>query len=410
MDAATLSLEEQRRILMHGVDEVVPEGALEELLRRARRERRPLRIKLGIDPTASDIHLGFAVVLRKLRQFQDLGHIACLVIGDFTALIGDPSGRSKTRPILSRDQVVEHVRSYERQLYRILDQERTELAYNADWLAPLQFTDVVALASQYTIARLLERDDFAQRYRARQPIFLHEFLYPLCQGYDSVAIRADVELGGTDQKFNNLVGRDLQRNAGQEPQMVMLMPLLVGTDGVEKMSKSLGNYIGIDEPPAEQFGKIMSISDDLIEPYFRLASDVLPDEVAATMQRLAAGQAHPMETKLALARRIVSLYHGTAAGERAEAEFTALFRERRTPHEMPEVDVRADLSGGAVWVVQLIGQAGFAASNREARQLVEQGAVSIDGERIGDPGAQVRPADGSVLKVGKRRFARLRTE
>ena len=410
MAAATLSIEEQRRILMHGVEEVVPEGTLDELLRRARKERRPLRIKLGIDPTASDIHLGFAVVLRKLRQFQDLGHIACLVIGDFTALIGDPSGRSKTRPILSRDQVVEHVRSYERQLYRILDPGRTELAYNADWLAPMRFTDVVALASQYTIARLLERDDFAQRYRARQPIFLHEFLYPLCQGYDSVAIRADVELGGTDQKFNNLVGRDLQRNAGQEPQMVMLMPLLVGTDGVEKMSKSLGNYIGIDEPPGEQFGKIMSISDDLIEPYYRLASDVLPGEVAATMQRLAAGQAHPMDTKLALARRIVSLYHGAAAGECAEAEFTALFRERKTPHDMPEIEVSADLSGGAVWIVQLIGRAGFAASNREARQLVEQGAVSIDGARIGDPGAQVRPADGSVLRVGKRRFARLRTE
>lgn len=410
MDPSALSIAEQRRILMNGVEEVVPEGALDELLRRAQQERRPLRIKLGIDPTASDIHLGFAVVLRKLRQFQDLGHIACLVIGDFTALIGDPSGRSKTRPILSRDQVVEHVRSYERQLYRILDPERTELAYNADWLAPMRFTDVVALASQYTIARLLERDDFAQRYQARQPIFLHEFLYPLCQGYDSVAIRADVELGGTDQKFNNLVGRDLQRNAGQEPQMVMLMPLLVGTDGVEKMSKSLGNYIGIDEPPGEQFGKIMSLSDDLIEPYYRLASDASSDEVAATMQRLAAGQAHPMDTKLDLARRVVSLYHGATAGERAEAEFTALFRERKTPDDMPEIDVSAGLSDGEIWIVQLIARAGFAASNREARQLVEQGAVSIDGTRVGDPRAQVRPADGSVLKVGKRRFARLRVE
>ena len=407
MDTLALSIDQQRRVLMNGVEEVVPEGALDDLLRRAQKERRPLRIKLGIDPTASDIHLGFAVVLRKLRQFQDLGHIACLVIGDFTATIGDPSGRSKTRPILSRDEVVEHVRSYERQLYRILDPERTELAYNSDWLAPMRFADVVALGSQYTIARLLERDDFAKRYQAQQPIFLHEFLYPLCQGYDSVAIRADVELGGTDQKFNNLVGRDLQRNAGQEPQMVMLMPLLVGTDGVEKMSKSLGNYVGIDEPPAEQFGKIMSISDDIMEQYYRLASDLPPDEVSATMERLADGKLHPMKAKLELARRIVALYHGAAAGNRAEAEFISVFRQRRTPDDMPEVDVTADLAGGEIWIVRLVARVGFAPSNREARQLVGQGAVSIDGTRIGNAAAQVRPANGSVLKVGKRRFARL---
>ena len=239
-----------------------------------------MRVKLGIDPTASDVHLGFAVVLRKLRQFQDLGHIACLVIGDFTATIGDPSGRSKTRPILTRDQVVEHVRSYERQLYKILDRDRTEILYNSDWLGTMSFSDVVGLASQYTVARLLERDDFSKRFAAKQPIFVHELMYPLCQGYDSVMIRADIELGGTDQKFNNLVGRDLQRNAGQDPQVVMLMGLLVGTDEVEKMSKSLGNYVGIDEPPAEQFGKLMSISDDLIGHYYELASDVPMDEVS----------------------------------------------------------------------------------------------------------------------------------
>lgn len=408
LDKLALSIDGQSKVLMSGVEEVVPEGALRELLRRAQSERRPLRIKLGIDPTASDIHLGFAVVLRKLRQFQDLGHTACLVIGDFTALIGDPSGRSKTRPILSRDEVVEHVRSYEQQLYRILDPERTELAYNSDWLASMRFTDVVELASQYTIARLLERDDFAKRYEAQRPIFLHELLYPLCQGYDSVAIRADVELGGTDQKFNNLVGRDLQKNAGQEPQMVMLMPLLVGTDGAEKMSKSLGNYVGIDEPPIEQFGKIMSIPDDIMEQYYRLATDASPEEITAVMKRLGAGEAHPMNAKLDLALRVVSLYHGDVAAQRAEGEFTAIFRRHQTPVEMPEVDVSCDLAGDdEIWIVRLVTRAGFASSNRQARQLVEQGAVSIDGKRIGNSTAQVRPANGSVLKVGKRRFARL---
>ena len=405
-----VSIAEQREILMRGVEEIVPDGSLTDLLRRAQTEERPLRVKLGIDPTASDIHLGFAVVLRKLRQFQDLGHIACLVIGDFTATIGDPAGRSKTRPTLTRDDVVEHVRSYEQQLYRILDRDRTELSYNSDWLASMRFADVIALASQYTVARLLERDDFSKRYTSKQPIFVHELMYPLCQGYDSVAIRADIELGGTDQKFNNLVGRDLQRNAGQEPQMVMLMPLLVGTDGVEKMSKSLGNYVGIDEPPAEQFGKLMSISDDRIGHYYELTTDVPLDELSAMMKRLDDGETHPMDAKLAMARRVVASYHGDAQARQAEAAFTSVFRERRTPQEMPEINVTAELDGQEIWIVRLIALAGFASSNREARQLVEQGAVSIDGSRIGDTSAQVRAANGSVLKVGKRRFVRLIVE
>ena len=385
----------------------MPEDGLARLLRLAQTEKRPLRVKLGIDPTASDVHLGFAVVLRKLRQLQDLGHIACLVIGDFTATIGDPSGRSKTRPILTRDQVVTHVRSYERQLYKILDRDRTEIVYNSDWLGTMRFSDVVGLASQYTVARLLERDDFSKRFAARQPIFVHELMYPLCQGYDSVMIRSDIELGGTDQKFNNLVGRDLQRNAGQDPQVVMLMGLLVGTDGVEKMSKSLGNYVGIDEAPAEQFGKLMSIPDELIAQYYELASDVPMEEFSRLAARLEEGAEHPMDAKSRLARRVVEMYHGAAAAKKAEAEFTSVVRERNTPEDMPQVDVTGDLDDEKIWIVRLLSLAGFSSSNREARQLVEQGAVSIDGVRIADPSAQVRPAHGSVLKVGKRRFARI---
>ena len=314
----------------------MPEDGLAQLLRLAQTKKRPLRVKLGIDPTASDVHLGFAVVLRKLRQFQDLGHIACLVIGDFTATIGDPSGRSKTRPILTRDQVVEHVRSYERQLYKILDRDRTEILYNSDWLGTMSFSDVVGLASQYTVARLLERDDFSKRFAAKQPIFVHELMYPLCQGYDSVMIRADIELGGTDQKFNNLVGRDLQRNAGQDPQVVMLMGLLVGTDGVEKMSKSLGNYVGIDEPPAEQFGKLMSISDDLIGHYYELASDVPMDEISRMMARLEDGTEH-LDRSAPVPRRVLIEQPRGSSACRAGCRF-----HRRRSHHRP---IRSDSSG-----------------------------------------------------------------
>lgn len=403
------SIQEQCDLLMRGVEEVVPEGSLPEVLERARKEDRPLRIKLGLDPTSSDIHLGFAVVLRKLRQFQDLGHIACLVIGDFTASIGDPSERSKTRPMLTRAQIESHVHTYEQQLYRILDPGRTELLYNGDWLGPMSFADVVKLASQYTVARLMERDDFAKRYAEGQPIGVHELLYPLCQGRDSVAIHADVELGGTDQKFNNLVGRDLQRAVGQAPQAVMLMPLLVGLDGVEKMSKSLGNYIGVDEPPSEQFGKVMSLADDLMAPYFRLATLVPLDEVSAIVSGVSSGDVHPMDAKFRLAREIVTLYYDAAAADQAEAEFKQIFRSRDVPDDMPDVVVAEDaLEDGALTITALVALTGFASSNRECRQLVEQGAVSIGGERVSDPSARITPCEGAVLKVGKRRFARIR--
>ncbi len=405
-----LTIEQQRKILERGVEEILPAGELEPLLRLAEKERRPLRVKLGIDPTASDIHLGFAVVLRKLRQFQNLGHTACLVIGDFTASIGDPTGRSKTRPILSRADIERNIQSYEQQLYRILDPDRTEIFYNGDWLAEMRFADVVQLASQYTAARILERDDFAKRVEDQQPVYIHEMLYPLCQGQDSVQIRSDIELGGSDQKFNNLVGRDLQRNAGQRPQLVMLMPLLVGTDGVEKMSKSLGNYIAIDESPEEQFGKTMSIPDEQIVPYMELAAGASPEEAEA-----ARAENNPMAAKTALAKRIAALYHGLEAAERAAEHFAATVRRRETPDEMPTLNAaplieNSGEKGGekeGVWIVKLIAEAGFADSNSAARRLIQQGAVSIDGERITDANAQVFPDDGAVLKAGKRRFVRL---
>lgn len=403
------TIEEQCRWLMRGVAEVIPEDGLRERLEKAHAENRPLRVKLGIDPTASDIHLGFAVVLRKLRQFQDLGHLACLVIGDFTAMIGDPSGRSKTRPILTREEIEANVRTYQQQLYRILDPARTELYYNGDWFLKMTFPDVIRLASQYTVARVLERDDFSKRFAEGLPIGIHELLYPLCQGYDSVQIRADIELGGTDQKFNNLVGRDLQRAAGQDPQVVLLMPLLVGTDGTEKMSKSLGNYIGIAEPPEEQFGKLMSIPDELMESYYRLCTDVPEEEIEAIFRGIAQGTVHPMDAKLRLAREVVTLYHGEGAARAAEEEFKRVFRHHELPEEIPELIVPLEeLQEGRIWIVRLIRLAGFAASNQEARTLIAQGAVSLDGERITDPNLDLEPKDGAVLRVGKRRFARVR--
>jgi tyrosyl-tRNA synthetase len=404
-------VEEQIRLLERGLEEVVPVGGLREKLLLAEREKRPLRVKLGIDPTASDIHLGFAVVLRKLRQFQDCGHTVVLIIGDFTATIGDPSGKSRTRPMLDRDAVREHARTYEQQLYAILDPNRTEVRFNGDWLGAMTFADVVRLSSQYTVARLLERDDFANRFRSGEPIHMHELLYPLCQGYDSVAVRADIELGGTDQKFNNLVGRDLQREAGQEPQAVVLMPLLVGTDGVEKMSKSLGNYVGIRESPNEQFGKLMSVPDSAMVSYYRLATDVPTAEVAEIERRLAQDELHPMDAKLRLAREIVTMYHDAEAARAAEEEFLRVFRQREMPEEIPDLTVPSDvMRDGNLWIVRLLTHAKFAASNREARQLVEQGAVSLNEHRVADPNLDFVPEEGMVLRVGKRRFARLRLE
>ncbi|MFN7018714.1 MAG: tyrosine--tRNA ligase, partial [Fimbriimonadales bacterium] len=351
-------------------------------------------------------------VLRKLRQFQEFGHTACLIVGDFTAMIGDPTGKSKTRRQLSREEVMGYVERLKPQLFRILDPERTEVYYNADWLGKMSFAEVIQLASKYTVARILEREDFANRLAHNLPLGMHEILYPLCQGYDSVAIEADVELGGSDQRFNNLVGRELQREFGQEPQVVFLMPLLIGLDGKEKMSQSLGNYIGINELPDQMFGKVMSLPDELMTHYFVLCTDVPLEEVHALERDWRAGLVNPRDVKRRLAREIVSLYHSREAAEHADENFMRVFSQRQAPTEAPEVPIPASLirEDGSVFLPALIAGIGYASSNSEARRLIQGGGVELDGERVSDPNATY-PADalrGKLLRVGKHKFARLR--
>ena len=390
-------------MLRRGTAEVISEDALVAKLE----QHRPLRVKLGLDPTAADIHLGNAIVLQKLRQFQDLGHEAILVIGDFTTLIGDPSGRSETRPQLSRDDVERNAATYRDQYSRILDPGRTRVVFNSQWLAPMKFEDVIRLAGRATVHRLLERDDFAKRYREHLPIHLHELLYPLCQAYDSVALQADVELGGTDQKFNNLMGRELQREMGQEPQVVVLTPLLPGLDGVQKMSKSLGNAIGITEPPNEMYAKVMSIADDLMIPYFEYCTLVPLDEVRALEAALRRGTEHPRDVKQRLAHAITARHWGEAAADAAAAEFTRVFRERERPEEIRDAALsRAQVRNGSMRLSHLLVALKLAPSNTEARRLIDQGGVTLDDARAkGDVDVPVR--DGLVVRVGRRRFAKV---
>ena len=398
-----MSVQEQVARLRRGTAEILSEEELAAKLERSYRTGQPLRVKLGIDPTAPDIHLGFAVVLRKLRQFQDLGHEAIIIIGDFTAMIGDPSGRSATRPQLSEAEVGANARTYEEQYRKILDPERTRVVFNSQWLGRMSFAEVVQLTSHATVAQILERDDFARRYTEHRPIAVHEFLYVFCQAYDSVHLRADVEMGGTDQKFNILMGRHLQREYGQEPQVSVVTPILVGLDGVQKMSKSLGNYVGISEPPDQIFGKLMSIPDEAMPAYFELATELPLDRV----QALLAG--HPMAAKKALAHEIVRIYHDEAAADAAQAGFERVFSEHQLPEEMPVVHLpRAELKeDGRLWIGRLLTLAGMAAGSREAKRLVEQGAVTLGETRLTDPNADVTVATGAVLRVGRRRFARL---
>jgi tyrosyl-tRNA synthetase len=384
----TLSPHQQLEQLRRGTVEIITESALLEKLE----QRRPLRVKLGLDPTAPDIHIGNAVVLHKLRQFQDLGHEAILVIGDFTGLIGDPSGKSETRPALSPDEVQRNAATYRDQYSLILDPARTRVVFNSEWLRPMTFYDVIRLASRATVHRLLERDDFAKRFREHLPIHLHELLYPLCQAYDSVAIRADVELGGTDQKFNNLMGRELQRELGQDPQVVVLTPLLPGLDGVQKMSKSLGNAIGITEPAGAMYGKVMSLADSLMIPYFEYCTPVPLDEIRGMEQALRAGDLHPRDAKQRLASAITARYHGDAAARAAADEFTRVFREHELPASVPARVLSRDTlrSKGALdepnWVrlEPLLVELGFAASNSDARRLIRQGGVGLQPPAHGD--------------------------
>ena len=391
-------IEHELALLSRGADSIISVDELRAKLLKSRRENKPLRVKLGLDPTAPDIHLGFAVVLKKLRQFQDLGHEAHLIIGDFTAQIGDPTGKSKTRPQLTREQVEDNARTYQEQLSRILDPARTVVHFNGDWLGKMNFADVIGLAAKYTVAQTLEREDFAQRLSTHKPIGLHEILYPLCQGQDSVAIESDVELGGTDQRFNNLVGRELQRMSGQESQVVLLMPILVGVDGVQKMSKSLGNYIGINDAPADMFGKVMSIPDAAMRDYFVLCTDVPLEEVEALLA------AHPMDAKKRLGRDIVAQYHGADAANEAQAAFEKQFSRGEMPDQIEEVQIDANIE----YSIATLLRDCFAVSASEARRMVGQNAVTIDGERAADANAPFAPRDGQIVKMGKRRYAKLK--
>jgi tyrosyl-tRNA synthetase len=402
--SADLDAARQLELLLSGAADVVPVDELEQKLERSLRDGRPLRVKLGIDPSAPDLHLGHAVVLRTLRRFQDLGHTAVLIVGDFTGRVGDPTGRSETRPMLTPEELEANAQTYLDQVGTVLDLARAEVRRNSEWLAPLTFADVARLASAVTVAQLLERDDFSGRHKEGVPISLVEFLYPLMQGYDSVAIESDVEMGGSDQLFNLLVGRDIQRAHALEPQVAFTMPLLPGTDGVRKMSKSFGNHIGLTEPPEEQFGKTMSIPDELIPSWLRLCTDLSDAEVEEALTL------HPNEQKRRLAREIVRLYHGAAAATDAESRFDAVHREHAIPDDVPEVAIpEGAIRDGKVWLPRLLAETGLAASNADARRLISGGGVRMDGESLRDADAELAIEDirGHVLQVGRRRFVRL---
>jgi tyrosyl-tRNA synthetase len=387
--------------LCRGAEEVLLEADLAARLALGR----PLRIKAGFDPTAPDLHLGHFVLLNKMRQFQDAGHDVIFLIGDFTGMIGDPSGKSATRPALTREEVVANASTYATQVYKILDPAKTRLEFNSTWMSKMDAVGLIELAAKHTVARMLERDDFQKRYKAGKPISIHEFLYPLVQGYDSVALRADVELGGTDQKFNLLVGRQLQQAYGQPPQIVMTMPLLEGLDGVNKMSKSLGNYVGITEPPLEMFGKLMSISDELMWRYFTLLSARSLEDVAALQERVAQGE-NPRDIKYLLAQELITRFHGFRAAEQALADFIARHRDRSAPSDLPRIEV-ATTADGKIGIAHLLRAAGLVASTSEAVRLIQQGGVRIDGETIADKTLTIAAGDEHIYQVGKRKFARV---
>ena len=398
-----LSIDKQMELIRHGVEEIIPEDALIKKLEKSKKHNTPLIIKLGCDPSRPDLHIGHGVVLRKLRHFQDLGHQAVLLIGDFTAMIGDPSGQNKTRPSLSFEEAKANAESYVNQSKVILDIDSLKISYNYEWLNKMNFSDVIKLASKYTVARMLERDDFTKRYQSETPILLHEFLYPLAQGMDSVELKADVELGGTDQKFNLLVGRDLQREYGQEPQCIITLPLLEGTDGVEKMSKTYGNEIGLLDTPEDKYGKIMSISDDMIVKYFRLAADADDQKVEAIKSLLSNSKTNPRDVKRELGRAIVKLYHGADEAQAAEQHFEKVIVQKDIPDEMDEVELKSDQL-----LVDIITNAGLTKSKGEARRLIKQNAVKLDGAVCKDINQKLHAGKESVIKVGKRRFLKVK--
>ena len=393
-------MEESLALIQRGADEIIQIEELREKLKRGR----PLRVKAGFDPTAPDLHLGHTVLINKLRQFQDLGHHVMFLIGDFTGLIGDPSGRNVTRKPLTQEEISVNAQTYREQIFRILDEDKTEICFNSAWCSELGAAGMIRLAGQYTVARMLERDDFKKRYAANQPISVHEFLYPLVQGYDSVVMRADVELGGTDQLFNLLVGRELQKEAGQEPQVILTMPILEGLDGVQKMSKSLNNYVAIADAPEDMFGKLMSVSDELMWRYFELLSFRSMDEVK-NLQLMVDKGANPRDIKMQLADELVARFHGGEAAALAREAFTRQFSQGRLPEDMPEI--RLDSSGEALLIGQVLKAAGLVPSTSEALRLIAQGAVRIDGEKVTAKDATIAPGAACVIQVGRRRFARV---
>ncbi|MEW6660285.1 MAG: tyrosine--tRNA ligase [Thermodesulfobacteriota bacterium] len=410
---------EQLALIKQGCQEIIREEELKTRLERSLATGKPLRVKAGFDPTAPDLHLGHTVLIQKLKHFQDLGHQVIFLIGDFTGLIGDPSGKSETRPPLTEEEVKANAATYERQIFKILDPEKTSIDFNSRWMKPMAAQDLIRLAARHTVARMLEREDFHKRYTSQTPISIHEFLYPLIQGYDSVALKADVELGGTDQTFNLLVGRDLQREYGQEPQVVLTLPLLEGLDGVQKMSKSLGNYVGIDEPAKEMFGKLMSISDDLMLRYYELLTDISPNELAVLKSDLARGNKHPRQVKEDLAKEIVTRYHSREAAEHEAREFIRVLREKEVPEDLEEIIINRDTiptirfrslepeKGIDVDLPYLMVTTGTAATTSEARRLINQGGVQIDGEKATDLAIKLSPGEPRILKVGKRRFKKV---
>jgi tyrosyl-tRNA synthetase len=386
--------------LTRGTDEVLPDEGLAAKLGKGR----PLVVKAGFDPTAPDLHIGHTVLINKMRQFQEFGHEVVFLIGDFTGMIGDPSGKNTTRPPLTAGEIRENAKTYEAQIYKILDGDKTRIEFNSTWMGDMDAAGLVRLASHHTVARMLERDDFRKRYEGGQPISIHEFLYPIVQGYDSVALKADIELGGTDQKFNLLVGRQLQQDYGQEPQVVMTTPLLEGLDGVQKMSKSLGNYVGITDPPGEMFGKLMSISDDLMWRYFEVLSFRSLDDIANLRKRVEDGM-NPRDVKFELAMEIVARFHDDSAADAAKQEFISRFREGAMPEDMPELTLEAE--GGTLGIAHLLKGAGLVSSTSEAFRMIKQGAVRIDGERVEDRSLVIDAGSTNVYQVGRRRFARV---
>lgn len=399
---STLNAAEQYKILTENAAEIITEDQFMKKLEKSVAENKPLRCKLGIDPSAPDLHLGHAVVLHKLKQFQELGHHIIIILGDFTGMIGDPTGRSEMRRQLSVEEVMANAKTYQEQIFNILDADKTEMVFNSEWLSKLNFADVIKLASTLTVARMMEREDFGKRYQDNVAIGIHEFFYPLMQGYDSIAINADIEFGATEQKFNLLMGRHLQREYGHEPQVAFTMPILVGTDGIQKMSKSLGNYVGITEEPDQIYGKIMSISDDLMSEYYRLATSLPATEIKNILTQVENNEMHPRDAKMRLAREIVTLYHGDIKANKAEQQFQQVFQKKEMPSEMNAFSYNAPAG-----IVKVMVEAGLASSKSEARRLIQQKGVKIDGETVSSIDLELADKKEQVIQVGKRRFARV---